>query len=199
VHTRRVPTPTTPARTGVWIGIATISMSFAAYTSAMVVREGAAPDWLRFRLPPILYVDTVLLLASSVTLELGRGRLAEVRDRVQQDVIPIHPSRSRGLLWLQVTLALALLFLVGQLFAWRSLVAAGLYLATNPSSAFFYIFTALHGIHLLGGLVALALLLRRFRPAIVSMPLGALGAVALYWHFVGVLWLYVMLILAIRF
>ncbi len=69
------PSPVSPARTGVWIGIAAIAMSFAAYTSALVVRQGAAPDWRHFQLPPILYFNTLLLLASSGTLELGRKRL----------------------------------------------------------------------------------------------------------------------------
>ena len=65
--------PTSPARTGVWIGIATITMSFTAYTSALVVRQGSGADWQHFRLPAILYLNTVLLLASSGALELGRS------------------------------------------------------------------------------------------------------------------------------
>src|SRR2546427_234709 len=61
-----------PAETGVWVAIATISMSFAALTSAMVVRASGAPDWQHFRLPPILYVNTLVLIASSLTLASAR-------------------------------------------------------------------------------------------------------------------------------
>jgi cytochrome c oxidase subunit 3 len=195
---RHLPAPAVPARTGVWIGIGTISMSFAAYTSAMVVRAGAAPDWVYFHLPPILYLDTALLLLSSATLELGRQRLATSRDREDAEVIPLRPPTSNGLTWLQITLALGLLFVAGQLVAWRALAAAGFYLATNPSSAFFYIFTALHGLHLLGGIVALLYVLRRLHRGITSAAQGALGAVSLYWHFMGVLWLYLLVILSVR-
>ena len=67
--------------------------------------------------------------------------------------------------WLSATLALGLLFIVGQVLAWRDLAAQGLFLATNPSSAFFYVFTALHALHLLGGVVALGYVLGRLRRA----------------------------------
>jgi cytochrome c oxidase subunit 3 len=189
------PTTSSTARTGVWVGIAAISMSFAAYTSAMVVRQGASADWQHFRLPPILYFNTMLLLASSATLELGRRRLAAIRER--DDVLVLHPSPADGPIWLNLTLALGLLFLVGQVLAWRALAAAGLYLATSPSSAFFYVFTALHGVHLIGGLAALAYLLRRLRHPTARLQ-GALAATSLYWHFMAVLWLYLLLLLALR-
>src|SRR6266566_145733 len=66
------------AQTGVWIAIGTICMSFAALTSAMVVRQGAAPDWRHFQLPHLLYVNTLILLASSGTLEWSRRRITAV-------------------------------------------------------------------------------------------------------------------------
>src|SRR5438045_2732254 len=65
-----------PASTGIWVAVCGISMSFAALTSALVVRKGGAPDWRHFALPSILYLNTLVLLASSVTLELGRRRVA---------------------------------------------------------------------------------------------------------------------------
>jgi len=176
-------TPTSsPARTGVWIGIATITMSFTAYTSAMVVRQGSGADWQHVALPGILYLNTALLLLSSGTLELGRRRLR---------------AGASGAMLLTVTLALGLLFLAGQVVAWRSLAAQGVYLATNPASDFFYIFTALHGLHLVGGIAALGYILGRTRGD-SAPPWSALEAVSLYWHFMGVLWLYLLLILATR-
>ena len=191
----RGPAPK-PAETGVWVGIATISMSFAALTSAMVVRGSAAPDWQHFRLPPILYFNTLVLLASSFTLESARRRIRDVPRDVASLVPPLD-----GLTGLYVTLALGLLFVTGQVLAWRQLAAQGLFLATSPSSAFFYVFTALHGLHVLGGLAGLLYVLYRLRRAtgaVSSPPRTALGAAALYWHFMDVLWLYLLTILTIR-
>jgi cytochrome c oxidase subunit III len=175
----------------VWIGIAAITMSFAAYTSALVVRQGASPDWRHFRLPPILFLNTALLLASSGTLELGRRRLL-------RNAPWAIASESQGIRWLSITMALGLLFLAGQVVAWRELAAQGLYLSTNPSSAFFYVFTALHALHLLGGIAALGYILSRLHASAVGLPAAALEAGSLYWHFMGVLWLYLLLVLALR-
>ncbi len=169
-----------PAQTGVLVGIATITMSFAAFTSALVVRQGASSDWQHFQLPTILYFNTLLLVASSFTLETSRRRL------------------SHGFSWLYLTLALGLLFILGQVLAWRNLAAQGLFLATNPSSAFFYIFTALHGLHLLGGVAGLSYALHRVQRAPAPAGRAAFGAAALYWHFMAVLWVYLLAVLLLR-
>ena len=189
--TRSVPlervTPA-PARTGVWIGVLAISMTFAAIASAMIARAGAAPDWQAFRLPAILYANTVLLMLSSATLESARSRLG------QPDGRTIGGSAA---VWLHVTLGLGLLFIAGQLLAWRALARQGLFLSTAPSSAFFYIFTALHGLHLLGGVGGLLYARRRVR--MVGPAAGeTLGAAALYWHFMMFLWVCLLLLLTIR-
>src|SRR6202008_1780716 len=65
-----------PSQTGVWVAVSAIAMSFAALTSALVVRQGSGADWQRFALPRILYLDTIILIASSYTLELARKRFA---------------------------------------------------------------------------------------------------------------------------
>lgn len=184
--------PPSLARTGVWIGIAAITMSFAAYTSALIVRQGATPDWRHFQLPPILYLNTLVLLASSGTLERGR-RL------IQREAPWRTAAASRGPLWLLLTLVLGLLFIGGQVLAWRDLAAQGLFLATNPSSAFFYVFTALHALHLLGGVTALGYVLLRLRSSASWPPTNALDATSLYWHFMDVLWLYLLVVLALWF
>ena len=191
--TPRMTAPATPARTGVWIGIATITMSFTAYTSALIVRQASGGDWRHFALPPILYLNTVLLLASSGTLEAGRRRI-EARWLGPGETTADAPMT----LWLTATLALGILFIAGQVLAWRDLAAQGLFLATNPSSAFFYVFTALHALHLLGGVIALVYIERRVRVPAGRSPVQALGAAALYWHFMTVLWLYLLLVLALR-
>jgi cytochrome c oxidase subunit 3 len=182
-RTTTEPSPLEPALTGVWLAIGTICMSFAALTSAMVVRQGAAPDWRHFQLPQLLYVNTLVLLASSGTLEWSRRRIT---------------ARLTGVSGVYLTLALGLLFVTGQVVAWRQLAAQGLFLATAPSSAFFYVFTALHGLHVVGGLMALSYVLRRLRRIAGPVPRVALRAAALYWHFMGALWLYLLTILATR-
>lgn len=187
---KAVPTAS-PARTGVWIGVAAITMSFAAYTSAMVVRQGSGPDWQALRLPPILYFNTLVLLASSVTFAIGRRR-------IEAGWAASERAAGVGTGWLHLTLVLGLLFIAGQMFAWRELAAQGLYLATTPNSGFFYVLTALHALHLLGGIAALLHVLVRLRRLSDRPPADALGAAALYWHFMDGLWLYLLLVLALR-
>jgi cytochrome c oxidase subunit III len=179
-----------PAKTGVWIGVATIAMSFAAFTSAMFVRQSDAADWQVFRLPTVLYFNTLILAISSATLELSRQRITATDAGI--------PSSSRVRSWLYVTLALGLLFVCGQVLAWRSLAAQGLFLSTSPSSSFFYVLTALHGIHLLGGVGGLLYVLSRLGSSSGARAKHLLGVAAIYWHFMGALWMYLLLILALR-
>jgi len=189
--------PSTAPRTGVWVGIGAITMSFAAYTSAMVVRRGSFPQWPHFTLPPVLYWNTLVLAVSSGTLELARRRIGGPFDRLgRAEALSDHALRER-LLWLRVTLALGVLFLAGQYLAWRSLASQGVLLATSPSSSFFYLLTAVHAIHLLGGLGALVYALRCFRADDGPRPVDVLGVVALYWHFMAVLWVYLLVVLAL--
>ena len=175
-----------PASTGIWVVLAAISMSFAAFTSALVVRKGGATDWRHFTLPSILYVNTLVLLASSVTLEISRRRVATFMGGLRSRVA--NPTR-----WLYVTLSLGLLFVAGQYIAWRQLSSQGLYLATNPSSSFFYVFTAAHALHVLGGLGGLARVIRRLNKLVLRR--STLDATSRYWHFMDVLWVYLLLLL----
>lgn len=197
-----VATRPEPAQTGVWIGIATISMSFAAFTSALVVRQGGAADWRHLEIPPLLYVNTLILLASSGTLEWARRSMTRAprdADRTLAGTSGTSVAPSPALLsGLYATLALGLLFVCGQVLAWRSLARQGLFLSTSPNSSFFYVFTALHGLHVLGGIAGLSYVLHRLGAARGAVPTGALGAAALYWHFMDGLWLYLLLILTTR-
>jgi cytochrome c oxidase subunit III len=190
-------TPPSAARTGVWVGIGAITMSFAAYTSAMVVRHGSIPEWQHFTLPPILYWNSLVLVASSVTLELARQRIGGPFDRLGQSESLLAAKSREWLSWYRLTLALSFAFLVGQFFAWRQLSGEGVYLATSPSSSFFYVLTALHALHLLGGLGALVYALRCLRTDDGPRPVNVLAAAALYWHFMAVLWIYLLVVLAL--
>ena len=186
------------SETGVWIGIAGIAMSFAAVTSAMIVRQGASQDWQHFQLPRVLYLNTLILLASSVTLRLARVRLASVSGRLSSAPETARKLFSDGIYWLWVTVALGGLFVLGQLLAWRSLAAQGLFLATNPSCSFFYVFTALHGLHLLGGIGGLVYVIRKLTKTKGTARTTGVGAVSVYWHFMDGLWVYLLLLLAAR-
>src|SRR5258708_16044012 len=128
-----------------WVVLFAISMMFAAFTSALVVRKGSSLDWRSFSLPSILFFNTLVLFASSVTLEFARRRIAAFMGNVQERVG--SPSR-----WLYVTLCLGVIFVAGQYIAWSPLRAGGLYLATNSSSSFFYLLADTHSLHLLRGL-----------------------------------------------
>jgi cytochrome c oxidase subunit 3 len=180
------------SRTGIWVGLAAITMSFAAFTSALVVRQGAAMDWRHFALPSVLYFNTALLIGSSVALEVARRRVAAFARGVTTD-------RAIPLAWLYGTLALGVMFVAGQYVAWLQLKSQGLYLATNPSSSFFYVLTAMHGLHVLGGLGGLALVISRLSQCAPTLRRSTLDTVSYYWHFMDVLWLYLLMLLWVKF
>jgi cytochrome c oxidase subunit III len=177
-----------PSRTGIWIGLAAITMSFAALTSALIVSQGSATDWRHIILPPILYINTLVLLVSSLTLEIARSRVAAfARGQSLQ--------RSASRVWLGVTLLLGFVFVAGQYVAWLRLKSAGLYLATNLSSSFFYVLTAMHALHVLGGLAALTVVILRFNKPVLSLRKSTMDSTSYYWHFMSVLWLYLLWVL----
>ena len=160
--------------------IAGVVMLFTALTSAYIVRSASSNDWQPIAMPKVLWLSTALILISSITIEVSRRSLKQQRDQ----------DYGR---WLIMTVALGLAFLATQLFAWRQLVRQGVYLASNPYNSFFYLFTAAHGLHLLGGILALGYLLLRTtrRRSTVEGELrraGAADAATIYWHFMDGLW-----------
>jgi cytochrome c oxidase subunit 3 len=175
-----------PASTGIWVGIAAIGMTFAAFTSALIVRKGSSTDWQPFTLPPVLFLNTFILLASSVSLEISRKRVAAFMGGLQNQV-------ARPVQWLYVTLMLGFMFVAGQYVAWSQLRSQGLFLATNPSSSFFYLLTAVHALHVAGGLGGLILVTRRLSAGILRR--STLDTASRYWHFMDVLWIYLLLLL----
>jgi cytochrome c oxidase subunit 3 len=168
-------------RVGLWAFLGTLTMLFMGFTSAYVFRK-ASVDWQPLSPPRLLWANTVALVLSSLTLQAARRRVKGWAFREAN-------------VWLIATGLLGGLFVVGQLLAWRGLQGQGIYLASNPHSSFFYILTGLHGIHLLGGLVWFAVVARRvYRMAHVPGEDG-LALFATYWHFLGVLWVYLFLLL----
>lgn len=186
-----------PVRTGIWVGLAAITMTFAALTSALYVREGSGySDWTHITLPPILVFNTLVLIASSITLEFARHRVADSMRGKQRD-------RAPAMLWLNATLLLGLVFVAGQYVAWLQLRAQGLYLPTNPNSSFFYLLTGVHAVHVLGGLGGLSRVIVKFRSAtssVLAMPLrrSTVDATSYYWHFMGALWVYLLVVLWLK-
>jgi cytochrome c oxidase subunit 3 len=175
-----------PASTGIWVILAAIGMTFAALTSALVVRKGSSNDWRHVTLPSILYLNTLILLASSISLEVARKKVSTFMAADRTGVA--NPVR-----WLYLTLGLGFAFVAGQYLAWHQLSAQGLYLATNPSSSFFYVFTAAHALHLIGGLGGLARLIAKLNDSCLRRT--TLDATSRYWHFMDVLWVYLLLLL----
>lgn len=174
------------SRSGIWVGIFAITMSFMAFTSALFVREGSL-DWGHLVLPSILYLNTLVLLASSGTFELSR-RYLEFTDGGSVR------SGQQGLLWLAATLALGIGFCIGQYMAWQNLRAQGIYLATNPNSSFFYVLTFIHVLHVIGGISAFTYLLGRLLLGNGLLRRSFFENTAIYWHFMGVLWVYLLLL-----
>jgi cytochrome c oxidase subunit III len=175
-----------PSSTAIWVVIFAITMMFAAFTSALIVRKSSSLDWQSFTLPSILYLNTLLLIASSITLEVARRRVTTFMGGLRSQVE--DPAR-----WLYITLFLGLLFVAGQYIAWSQLRAEGLYLATNPSSSFFYLLTVTHALHVLGGLGGLIYVIVKLDKSVLRQ--NQLIATARYWHFMGALWVYLLLLL----
>ncbi len=169
-------------RIGLAVGLVPVAMLFVAFTSAYVVRKGLGDDWQTTLLPPVLWINTLILLASSVTAELTRRRIF-LSEEQQASSPP----------WLGITLILGVGFLAGQLLAWQQLAAQGIFISTNPSSSFLYLLTGAHGLHLAGGVVAL---LYAGTTSMLRKPLLTRRIVvdiaAWYWHFMDVLWIYVL-------
>jgi len=174
---------------GLWALLGTITMLFAGFSSAYVLRRTAA-DWQPIPTPPILWLNTAVLILSSAALEFARRNLKRTDER----------GFKRGLLAAGI---LGVAFLGGQLSAWRYLADQGIFLPTNPHSSFFYLLTSVHGLHLLGGLIALGYLMTRAwqghdrrHPRADAQALSEMvGLVSTYWHFVDGLWVYLFMLL----
>lgn len=177
--------PAIPRRayyTAMQLGLAGIVMFFMALTSSFLVRKALGADWVVIALPPVLWLNTLVLLASSGTIQWANRRM-ETGD--------VQGFRY----WWALTIGLGLLFLAGQLVAWRQLAAQGLYMSSNPDSSFFYLLTAAHGLHLAGGVLALLYVaFRRWRKSRITQATAA-SLAGIYWHFMDGLWLFLLALL----
>ena len=172
-------------RLGLWMFLSTVTMLFAAFTSAYIVRRSGA-DWRHIALPGILWLNTVVLLASSVMLE-GASRAGQRR------------QWSASVAGCVAALLLGAGFLVGQVAAWRQLAATGVYLPSGPHSSFFYMLTGAHAVHLVAALVVLAW-------GAAATFAGArdpdrwavrMGLCRTFWHYLGGVWVFLFVLLSV--
>ena len=165
---------------GMWLALASISMMFVGFSSAYILGQGTNSQWRAMAAAPFVWINTVILLASSLSLELARR--AAVATELKR--------------WMTLTCLLGAAFLVGQLWIWRVWADQGIYLSGNPHSSFFYLLTGVHGVHLLGGVAVLAYLTARAWSSAARIPARAsLNVTALYWHFMDGLWIYLLVLL----
>jgi cytochrome c oxidase subunit 3 len=194
------------ARLGLVVGLTGIAMIFISFTSAYVVRQGLPTldprtnellhDWFPVPLPRLLLINTGVLLISSVTMELARRQAARKAAPQLASVAGVSIDTKKEISWLALTVVLGASFLIGQWMAWRELAASGFYVASSPSSSFVYLLTGMHGVHLFGGVLALsaacaASLLRRSADS-QSIAVDVTGW---YWHFMALLWVYILCLL----
>ena len=168
--------------TAITLGMISISMFFLVPCTVFIVLKLSSHQWVPLRLPKIVWLNTVILLASSFTLQKARRQLSA-----------FDFPRFRKL-W-RATTILGVLFLAGQVIAWLQLVASGVYIANNQATSFFYIFTFAHAVHLLGGIAALFYVsIRDFEKGNISR-VTAVGITSYYWHFMDGLWVFLVLLL----
>jgi len=174
-----------PIRFALWLFIVSVTMIFASLTSAYIVKKSDG-QWLLFEIPEIFWISTGILLASSLTMHLAvnaakRNNISSVR------------------ILLGVTTVLGALFLLSQFFGWQDMVSQGVYFVGNPAGSFMYVFTGVHGVHLISGIIFLIIvLISALRYKVHSRSLRRIKLCATYWHFLDGLWLYLFVFLLIN-
>lgn len=176
-----------PHKMVLYIGLTSLVMMFIALTSAYIVRR-ASGNWLEFSIPSIFYVNTLVILGSSLTLHLAYRAFKRERSGAYKG-------------WITITFVLGIAFLVLQYVGWQTLAAEGVPLKTNPAGDFVYSISWLHAAHVVGGIAALAVsvflayLLPLRRTPVRQLRLEL---IMIYWHFVDGLWLYLILFLSLQ-
>ena len=171
-----------PHKFTLWVGIGSILMMFAGLTSAYIVKRNQA-NWAGFDLPNAFYYSTAIIMASSGTLWMA---LRAFKERLMP----------RYRILMAATLVLGLVFLALQVIGFMQLIAEGVTLKANVSYSFLYIIVGLHAMHVLGGIVVLVVMsLKAFSNKLRSYSIVPVELASTYWHFVDILWLYLLLFL----
>lgn len=168
--------------TGLYAFLASVIMFFGGFSSALVARRAGAKDWKPVPLPDLIWINTGVLAVSSVVAEQARRDLRNGR----------RGRFNAG--WAAATL-LGCTFVYLQIRLWNELRAAGVYMAANASGAFFYVGTVAHAVHLAGGLGAMLYLsYHALRWQLGPGRRTAVDVTTVYWHFLGVLWAYLLVL-----
>ncbi|HXS37357.1 MAG TPA: cytochrome c oxidase subunit 3 [Flavipsychrobacter sp.] len=166
-----------PHKFAMWMAMGSITMMFAGFTSAYIVRE-AQGNWVYYKLPFIFWISTILIVLSSATMIFG---LRAFKNRMMP----------RYRILITTTLLLGICFAVCQFIGFNQLYANNIKVSGNPSGSFLFIIVGLHVLHVLGGIIALLIVFfRAFRTRVKVYNTTGLEVVATYWHFVDILWIY---------
>jgi cytochrome c oxidase subunit III len=193
-------------RLGILFALAGDLMFFVALVSAFFVRQSAGhfdarenyiSDWHPLAVPPILWLNTAVLILSSATMEMARRQLFREIDVMEEWLGLGRPAVKRAAPWLIATVILGTLFLAGQWVAWHQLVLAGFHFdSPDPSSHFFYLITGTHWIHLVLGILALlGALAGLFSLRRVELRQVVVDCTAWYWHTMGLFWMFLFALL----
>jgi len=175
-----------PKKFAMWLFIVSVGMLFAAWTSAYIVKRGDT-DWVEIIIPSQFYINTVIIIISSVTLVLGSWALK--RDQFE-----------RAKVLIAITTVLGIAFMVGQFLAYDEMISLSQHFSGgSTSSSFVYVLSGAHGLHVLGGVVYLILLMIAvFRGKVHSKNMVMAEMCGTYWHFLDVLWLYLFVFLILN-
>lgn len=166
-----------PHKFTLWVAIGSIIMMFAGLTSAYIVK-GGLPGWSTLEVPTVFYYSTFILLVSSVTVQSALRSFKERKMRQYRMLITI-------------TAVLGLIFMALQLIGFSQLWNSGITWAGSGAGQFLYIIFGLHGLHVLGGVIALiAMFAKAFSSRYRNYNPVSVELISTYWHFVDLLWIY---------
>jgi cytochrome c oxidase subunit 3 len=172
-----------PARIGLWVFMAVVTSLFGLFLSAYAMRMHHGVGWCHLTIPPILWINTLVLVAASVALQLS-SRAVE------------RGQRTMAQLALTAGGALSIAFLSGQVAGWQAVGPSLYFIQGSPAIAFFYVLTIAHGLHLIGGLYVLGRSAMRFAGGAELIDLRqSLQLCSIYWHFLLLVWLVVFAVL----
>lgn len=187
-------------RMGIFFALASDLMFFVAIVSTFFVNQSTGHvdaynhyinEWIPTTIPPILWLNTAVLILSSVTMEFARRNMFRENDVMDEWLGLGKPITRRALPWLSATIALGILFLAGQWTAWNQLALQGVFFKSSQSSHFFYLITGVHAFHLFLGIAGL---IAAFIGLYVSRQLETrqilVDCAAWYWHTMGILWIF---------
>lgn len=174
-----------PKKFALWLFMVTVVMIFAALTSAYIVRQ-AEGNWLDYDLPQVFWFTSGVVVLSSLFLHWAY--ISAKKDNLSQ----LRIGMSMAVL-------LGIVFLVGQWYSWVALVDRQVFFVGNPSGSFLYVFTGLHAVHLISGVIFLIIvLISSFRYKVHSQAMNTMEMVTSYWHFLGGLWIYLFMFLLLN-